>query len=224
MCSRRTPKKEQRIASAAMQFQGKPLDEWAVIEEEKAPKTWSKFESWTRNLLSDPENRMQTAYMNIRDLRQKKGQTVRDLNNTLELWERDLDEALTDKAKAYHTFSALHPDLQDAVNVETHGKITSREQVTTIAQRRAERITLTWDENSEGRSSKKRKRSEDAMPDKDNSSSSASKKKKRRKFDKADNKSTDGVTCYTCGAPGHKSPDCPTKAADNQSKNSKAQS
>ena len=117
-----------------MQFRGKPLDEWGIIVEKKEPETWSEFESRTRNFLSDPENRMQTAYMNIRDLRQKKGQTVRDVNNTLELWEKDLDEPLTDKAKAYHTFSALHPDLQGAMNIETHGKITSREQVATIAQ------------------------------------------------------------------------------------------
>jgi hypothetical protein len=98
---------KQRVASAVMQFRGKPLDEWGIIVEEKEPKTWSEFESRTRNLLSDPENRMQTAYMNIRDLRQKKGQTVRDVNNTLEIWEKDLNEPLTDKAKVYHTFSAL---------------------------------------------------------------------------------------------------------------------
>jgi hypothetical protein len=105
-------------------------------------------------------------------------------------------------------------------------KVRFREQVTTIAQRRAERITLNLDESSVGRSSKKRKRSESAMPDKDNSSSAS----KRRKVNKADNKGTNGITCFTCGEPGQKSPDCLTKASDNQSKadnkskNSKAQS
>jgi hypothetical protein len=79
----------ERIVSAAVEFRGKPLDEWAVLEEDKRPKTWSEFESWTRNLLSDPKNRMQNARAKIRELRQKKGQTVRDINNLLELWERE---------------------------------------------------------------------------------------------------------------------------------------
>ena len=109
---------------------------------------------------------------------------------------------------------------------DTHGKITSREQVTTIAQRRSERMTLNWDESYVGRSSKKLKRLESAMPDKEDNSSAS----KRRKVNKADNKGTNGITCFTCGEPGQKSPDCLTKASDNQSKadnkskNSKAQS
>ena len=122
-----------RIAKAAVEFRGKPLDEWAALEEDRRPATWSQFEAWTRNLLSDPENRMQNARLKIRDLRQKKGQSVRDINNMLELWERDMRILPDEETKAYNTFMALYPDLRKAVNIETHKKIATREQVTTIA-------------------------------------------------------------------------------------------
>jgi Zinc knuckle len=220
---------EKRIAKAAMEFRGKPLDEWAVIEEDKQPKTWSQFETWTRNLLSDPENRMQNARLKIRELRQKKGQTVRDINNMLELWERDLDEAPSEVTKAYSTFLALHPDLRNAISTETHGKITTREQVTSIAQRHAERMTLSWDESTGGQPSRKRKRSDGATQGKDkdkDDSSATGKASKKRRAAKADDKDTKDIVCWDCGEPGHKKPDCPNPKAntsDKQSKNSKAQ-
>jgi|tagenome__1003787_1003787.scaffolds.fasta_scaffold20965504_2 hypothetical protein len=214
---------EKRIAMAAVEFRGKPLDEWAGLEEDKRPTTWTQFEQWTRNLLSDPENRLQTAYLKIRDLRQKKGQTVRDINNMLELWERDLRNPPNDETKAYNTFMALHPDLRKAVNIETHGKITTREQVTTVAQRNAEQMTLIWDESPAGPSSKKRKRNDGETPEKDKDDSSGPKKKKPFKPDDKDLKD---IKCFKCGELGHKSPNCPTKTSpsDKQpSKNSNAQ-
>jgi len=215
---------EKRIAMVAVEFRGKPLDEWAVLEEDKRPTTWVQFEEWTRNLLSDPENRLQTAYLKIRDLRQKKGQTVRDINNMLELWERDLRNPPNEETKAYNTFMALHPDLRKAVNIETHGKVTTREQVTTIAQRNAEQMTLVWDESTAGPSSKKRKRNDNGTPGKDKDDPSA---KKPKKTFKSDDKDLKEIRCYNCGELGHKSPGCPhprASTSDKQpSKNSNAQ-
>lgn len=212
-----------RIAKAAMEFRGKPLDEWATLEDDKQPETWSEFESWTRNLLSDPENRMQNARLKIRELRQKKGQSVRDINNMLELWERDLDPPADEVTKAYNTFMALHPDLRKAINVETHGKISTREQVTAIAQRNAEQMSLTWEESTAGQSSRKRKRTDGGTQDKDNDDSSPMKKSK---VAKAGDKDSKELKCYNCGKSGHKRPDCPDSkksTSDEQSKNSKAQ-
>lgn len=214
-----------RIAKAAMEFRGKPLDEWAGLEEGKQPETWSQFESWTRNLLSDPENRMQNARLKIRELRQKKGQSVRDINNMLELWERDLDPPADDVTKAYNTFMALHPDLRKAINVETHGKISTREQVTAIAQRNAEQMSLSWEESSTaaGQPSRKRKRTDGGMQDKDKDDSSPAKKSKATKAGDKDSKE---IKCYNCGKPGHRRPDCPDSKKSTsyeQSKNSKAQ-
>ena len=164
---------------------------------------------------------MQNARKRIKELRQKKGQSVRDINGMLELWERDLRIPPDDESKAYSTFFALHPDLQDAVNTETHGDITTREQVTTIAQRHAERMTLNWNEGSAGQPSRKRKRSEGATQDKDKDQADSSPITRKKRIIKIDPK----IKCYNCGEPGHIKSDClnlRASASDEQSKNAKA--
>jgi len=215
-----------RVDEAAMELRGRPLEEWAALEENKRPATWSQFEAWAHDLLSDPKNRRQSARLKIRGLTQKKGQTVRDINHMLELWERDLASPPDEETKAYNTFCALHPDLQKLINIETHGDITSRGQVTTIAQRNAERMTLKWEESTtEGSSSKKRKRTDGGTSDKNRDKDDAPPAKKG-KTTTTGGKDQKGLTCYGCGKPGHIRANCPTpkaSASDEKSKNSKAQ-
>jgi len=53
-------------------------------------------------------------------------------------------------------FKTLYPDLRHAILTKTHGKITTREQIISIAQRYTERITLNYNKSNERKSSGKR--------------------------------------------------------------------
>ena len=67
-----------------------------------------------------------------------------------------------EEIKTYNIFKTLHPNLRHTISTKTHGKITIREQITSIAQRHTKRITLDWDKNNEEKSLGKRKRIKDA--------------------------------------------------------------
>ena len=148
---------------------------------------------------------MQNVRQKIKELRQKKGQTVRDINSLLELWERDLSTLFDEEIKVYNIFGALYPDLRHAILIEMYGKITTREQVISIAQRYIERMILDWDEGNGGKFSGKRKRIEGAMQEKDKDDSSF---KKKRKIDKRDEKNSKDIVYYNCNESGYKRSDC----------------
>ncbi len=110
---------------------------------------------------------MQNVYQKIKKLRQKKGQIIRDINSLLELWERDLSILSDEEIKVYNIFKILYSNLGYVILIKMYGKITTREQVIFIAQRYIERITLNQNEGNGGKFLGKRKRTEDAMQEKD---------------------------------------------------------
>jgi hypothetical protein len=68
-------------------------------------------------------------------LKQKSNQSIRNLLHELKLIEADLSYEISDEQKAYHILTALFPNLNKDIINKIKSKITSRNQIATIAQR-----------------------------------------------------------------------------------------
>jgi hypothetical protein len=83
----------------------------------------------------DPENRKLFVNIKLKILKQKPNQLIRNLLHELKLIEVDLLYKISDKQKAYYMLTALSPDLSKDMINKIKFKVTSRDQIATIAQR-----------------------------------------------------------------------------------------
>jgi hypothetical protein len=110
-------------------------NKWARLNNNKKSIIWKRYYDYMKIIITDPENRKLLANMKLKILKQKPNQLMRNLLHELKLIETDLSYKISDKQKAYHILTALSPNLSKDVINEIKSKITSRDQITTIAQR-----------------------------------------------------------------------------------------
>jgi hypothetical protein len=84
-------------------------------------------------IVADPENRKLFVNMKLKALKQKPNQSMRNLLYELKLIEADLLYKVNNEQKAYQLLIVLFPDLNKNIINETKFKITSKDQIATIA-------------------------------------------------------------------------------------------
>src|SRR5450432_1680575 len=99
--------------------------------------SWNDFITYLKSLIADPANAMAYASLRLKEARQKKDQSVRDLVGHIEQLERDIPEQSKQEQEAWHLLNSLYPEIRREVMRENK-VITTREQVIAAAQRQEE--------------------------------------------------------------------------------------
>lgn len=120
---------ERKIAIASMYLVDTVSDAW---ERERrrdgaAPHTWDTFVEWLRDQVEDPDNRRRTSAQELKNLRQKGGQTARQFLADVETLEDDLP-LFTEEQKISNFWTGLRPSLQNAINA-TGREFSTREEI-----------------------------------------------------------------------------------------------
>jgi hypothetical protein len=87
--------------------------------------TWDDFTTYLKSLIADPANALAYASLRLKEARQKRGQSVRDLVEYIEQLERDIPEQSKQQREAWHLLNSLHPEIRREVMRENK-EITSR--------------------------------------------------------------------------------------------------
>jgi hypothetical protein len=210
-----------QIALAASYLKGYPAETWLErMENEEPIEEWEKFLEYLRTLIVDPANRMAYAGLQLKEVKQRKGQSVREFTSYIEGLERDIPDWTERERKAWFLLNSLHPDLRKEVMKENK-VITSREQVIAAAQRHEELAKQQGSSESQVKPATPRRdarvthRSRSAKTV-GSSGRSSSRSEPSRK----------DLICFNCGKPGHKSNECrqPKKSDEGGTGASPAQS
>jgi hypothetical protein len=87
--------------------------------------TWDDFTIYLKNLIADPANALTYASLRLKEARQKRGQSVRDLVEYIEQLKRDIPEQSKQQREAWHLLNNLHPEIRREV-IRENKEITSR--------------------------------------------------------------------------------------------------
>ena len=199
-----------RIAHAATGLRGIALETWGRKQEDVS--TWDMFTSWCRNLVKDPTNRTMHAYLKLKEAKQRKGQSVRDLLSYIEEQEKDIPEDETgEQRKAWSLLVCLSEEIRKAVMMDVK-EITSREQVITAAQRQEELLRDVRDAPSESPA----KSRHDTRPSRGRSGTFNRTQQTLKKGEKETSKKDSEQLCHRCKKPGHKFFQCPERDKDSR--------
>lgn len=210
-----------RIALAASYLKGYPAETWLErLENDEPIEEWEKFLEYLRTLIVDPANRMAYASLRLKDVKQRKGQSVREFTSYIEGLERDIPEWTERERKAWFLLNSLQPDLRKEVMKENK-VITSREQVVSAAQRHEELAKQQTPSESQAKPATHKQDARVTHRSRGgrtggNSGHSGSRSEQSKK----------DLTCYNCGKAGHRSTECwqPKKSSEGGAGASPAQS
>jgi hypothetical protein len=122
---------QEQIRFAVTYLESNPQKAWFRRKKPEPPIiTWDDFTIYLKNLIADPTNALTHVSLRLKEARQKRGQSVRDLIEYIEQLERDILEQSKQQREAWHLLNNLHPEIRREVMRENK-KITSRGQVIT---------------------------------------------------------------------------------------------
>src|SRR6266536_359041 len=98
-----------------------------------------KYIKYLHNIVVNPANRRNNAYIKLKTLTQTDNQSVKDLRYTIKLLKKDIPKQ-NKKLEAQSFFTAFHPGLQKEVLRELHSNITTRQEIITVTQRYKEQF------------------------------------------------------------------------------------
>lgn len=174
--------------------------------------TWAEFETFVKDTVGDPVNRMLGITLQYEKARQKDNQSAPSFALELELLENQIGD-YSEEQKIRTLLTKLNPDLRSAI-VKSQQLPKTRQELVALATR-IETVDATYLS-----SHSKRKTSPAPSSRSSNKRSRAASHRDRRRQgedkDKAPNSSSSttersSVTCWGCKKPGHLKPDCPSK-------------
>jgi hypothetical protein len=133
-----------RVAIAAGALDGMAAYQWSrkTEEEQKSYTVWDDFIVYLRTLVADPENRLAAATLELKESRQKSGQTVRELQQHIDEVEGNIPKDMPEEQRrAYQLLNSLQPALRTHV-LRQQEKITSVDSVLVIASRQEQLSAL----------------------------------------------------------------------------------
>jgi hypothetical protein len=206
-----------RIAFAATFLKSTAAAAWSrkVNSSSTFPFTeWEEYMAFLRGIVADPATRKSEAIMSLSTLRQKDGQTVRELLAEVERLERDVPPMTDEEREAWTLLNSLKPALRTEVMRENR-EITTRELVLTTAQRHEElskQLSKSTSQSNRGATSSNRgaSASQSKPPATDNESKKGTEGTKPRPT-----RAAFKGNCNNCGKLGHKAVHC--KSAPNDS-------
>jgi hypothetical protein len=191
----------EQIKLAATFLDGNPQKSWARRPKPESPTmSWDDFIKYLKSLIADPANALAYASLRLKEARQKKGQSVRELVEYIEQLERDIPEQTKQEREAWYLLNSLHPEIRREVMRENK-EITSREQVIAAAQRQEELA----EQQSKREPKTEAKAKETPTP---NKRRTGGKQASRTPNPSPKGKGGEGVKCYNCGKFGHKQDEC----------------
>ena len=125
----------ERVPQAAVYLVDDALD--AYVREQESITTWEDFTTFLWNTIKDPMTRISDATGRSQYLRQREGQSVRELRETLEQAEKEVEAAKLSKEqlKAWRFLHALRPEIKTAVLGDAEEVRKSRDTIYTAAIR-----------------------------------------------------------------------------------------
>lgn len=219
---------ENRVNLATRYLRGTPMKLWGQrLQSEMDPiQKWDDFKQWLRDSLKAPNQRTLESTLAIKEMRQREGQTCKDLYIYMCELENNIPTMTDDQRRAWSLINALRPDLRSRV-VRDLQTIDSVEAVIACAGRnestatekpmsKGVRVTTAPSSESKGGSTLPIRRRFDSKqrfkPGDKGSGLKGSNSQATR--ERAPTVRPRG--CWACGEEGHKSSDCPK---GNESKN-----
>ncbi len=154
-------------------------------------------------MIVDPANRMAYASLQLKDIKQRKGQSVREFVSYIEGLERDIPVDWTERErKAWFLLNSLLPDLRKEVMKENKS-ITSREQVIAAAQRHEELAKQQDTSETQAKLAGHKHTARATQRFKGSKGSDGT-----ERASSSANVSNKDIVCYNCGRKGHKQSEC----------------
>jgi hypothetical protein len=191
----------EQIKLAATFLDGNPQKSWFRRPKPEAPEmTWDEFIVYLKSLIADPANALAYASLRLKEAKQKRGQSVRDLVSYIEQLERDIPEQTKQEREAWYLLNSLHPEIRREVMRENK-EIRSREQIIAAAQRQEELA-----EQQSKRDTKPETKAKETPAI--SRRFAGAKRGSHTPSSSSKEKSGEAPKCYNCGKPGHKQAEC----------------
>lgn len=107
----------------------------SYIRERARITTWDDFITFLKGAIKDPASRLAAATLKIHNMRQRSGQSARQLLNEIEAAEQDIPSDISEEARqAWHFLNSLISPLRNSIMADIK-EVVSRDQILAAAQR-----------------------------------------------------------------------------------------
>jgi hypothetical protein len=221
-----------RVKVAARYLRGTPMKLWGQRVQSNADpiSKWDDFKQWLRDSLKAPNQRILESTLALKDMRQRTGQTCKDLYIYMTELENNIPTMSEDQRRAWMLINALRPELRSRVvrdlqtidSVEEVIACAGRNESTSI-DRPANRLAQRYTRDSPANETEAK--DSDTLPIRSKSKRGQNFGYRGRGFrfrsgDSHSNRERSAfnpskTTCRECGKEDHQSVDCPNKRSKN---------
>ena len=217
---------EERVRIAATSLREHALLRWRTAFEagETASWDWNQFVSYMRDGVVDPANRMSNIRLRLKDLKQKEGQSVQNVLQTLMSLESELPRELDPKEQAaWVLLDCYKPEIRNAVLRDLPAP-KDRAQVAEVALRHEGFMKDATQQVHRSSPSMSARPLRNVGGSRESTPSKARVFQRREEQGRVKTTSGESRVCYNCGKSGHVARECRSRqkstkdAGDSQAK------